>query len=374
MRIAVTLLTAGLNAFGGIERATYFLTRGLVGRGAAVTLVAGTWRGAVEHESEGVRVIRIASLQMAQPTTDDEIRNKIAVHRDAVEDELRRVLRDARPEYMLIIDPIWGMLPLLDLWTAIPCPVGLVFHVCHPADVLGAIARLPIQDLFAVSPSLVDDLRRTCITLDGRTVKILPNCVSLSDFPTATSARKDVILVHARISPEKGIADAVQAFALVSQDISVDLWLCGGTFPFGDVRPTRQEIEETITRLHLAQRVKILPNLHWSAIPRYVQMARLVVIPSYKETFGMAALEAMAAGTPLVVTRAGNLPALARDAALVVEPGDITGLAAAMRRCLTDPSLCNTSAERGRQIVREYDAERVAATLLDHIATRVQRS
>jgi glycosyltransferase involved in cell wall biosynthesis len=67
--------------------------------------------------------------------------------------------------------------------------------------------------------------------------------------------------------------------------------------------------------------------------------AAVAVLPSRHEGFGLPALEAMACGAPLVAGRAGNLPDLCGDAALLVPPGDPCALAEALGAVLGDPGL-----------------------------------
>jgi glycosyltransferase involved in cell wall biosynthesis len=64
--------------------------------------------------------------------------------------------------------------------------------------------------------------------------------------------------------------------------------------------------------------------------------ARVFAYPSRYEGFGLAPLEAMAAGTPVVTTRVGSLPQVLGDAASFVEPSDRTGLTIALARLLDD--------------------------------------
>lgn len=64
--------------------------------------------------------------------------------------------------------------------------------------------------------------------------------------------------------------------------------------------------------------------------------AAVLAYPSLYEGFGFPPLQAMRAGVPVVATRAGSVPEVVGDGALLVDPGDTDGLAAALERCLAD--------------------------------------
>lgn len=93
--------------------------------------------------------------------------------------------------------------------------------------------------------------------------------------------------------------------------------------------------------------------------------ASMVVLPSHTEGFGLPALEAMTAGVPVVVTRAGALPEVVADAGWVVDREDAEGLAAAMRTILTDSTAAARGVERGIERSRRYSWDASAALLLD---------
>jgi len=93
--------------------------------------------------------------------------------------------------------------------------------------------------------------------------------------------------------------------------------------------------------------------------------ARLLVLPSFHEGFGLPALEAMALGVPVVASTAGALPEVVGDAGLLVPPDDVRGLAAAVRAVLTDPQRAAAMSARGLERAAQFTWDRAARDLRD---------
>ena len=85
--------------------------------------------------------------------------------------------------------------------------------------------------------------------------------------------------------------------------------------------------------------------------------AQLFVLPSFEEGFGLPALEAMAAGVPVVASNRGSLPEVIGDAGLLIDPDNPESLSDAMLRMLGDPALRDTCAHRGLNRAREFNWE-----------------
>ncbi len=98
---------------------------------------------------------------------------------------------------------------------------------------------------------------------------------------------------------------------------------------------------------------------------RLYETASMLVLPSFEEGFGVPVAEAMCIGVPVVISTTGSLPELAGDAALAVGPGDRDGLAAAMRRVLTDAALRRRMIDAGLQRANAFDPARAARAVLD---------
>jgi glycosyltransferase involved in cell wall biosynthesis len=153
----------------------------------------------------------------------------------------------------------------------------------------------------------------------------------------------------------KNVPGLFRGFALSGVDESVKLVLSGD--------PDAQT-EELAHRLKLNGRVVYTGEVSDETLARYYRGALVLVLPSLYEGFGLPVVEAMACGTPVI---ASNIPALretARDAALLVDPGEAESIADAVRQVASDSGL------RGR--LREKGPERARAFSWDATAARVR--
>ena len=92
--------------------------------------------------------------------------------------------------------------------------------------------------------------------------------------------------------------------------------------------------------------------------------ARLFVFPSRYEGFGLPPLEAMACGVPVISSHAASLPEVVGDAAIQVNPDDVSALADAMRSVLTDENLWCTLKYKGLARAQQFSWETAARQLL----------
>ncbi|MDT7644343.1 MAG: glycogen synthase, partial [Pseudonocardiales bacterium] len=118
-------------------------------------------------------------------------------------------------------------------------------------------------------------------------------------------------------------------------------------------------------RSHRVRRaVKLVGHLSDRELAALVAGVDAVVLPSRYEPFGMVALETAAAGAPLVASTAGGLGEVVRDGVtgLSFEPGDVAGIARAVRAVLDDPEAAATRARAARARLRtEFDWDQITA-------------
>jgi hypothetical protein len=150
----------------------------------------------------------------------------------------------------------------------------------------------------------------------------------------------------------KGTLDLLEAFGRLSPGLAT-LHLVGRT----DVdRRYAARVRARLARPDLAGRVVVHGPVTQGEVATLYRSADVFVLPSYREPYGTVYGEAMAAGLPVAGWRAGNLAHLARDGreGRVLEPGDIAGLSAALRRLADDPEhrqrLAEGARERGQRL------------------------
>ncbi|WP_105133526.1 glycosyltransferase family 4 protein [Burkholderia sp. BE12] len=170
--------------------------------------------------------------------------------------------------------------------------------------------------------------------------------------PVRAVPHRPYVAFAGRLSEQKGLATLIEALAAVTpMGGSIDLVMAGD----GDTRRWHDYAET----LGVADRVRFAGWLAGSGKSRFYQEATLFCLPSRFESFGIAALEAMFYGVPVVATRVGGLAELVDDGVTgyLVEPDDAAALARAMYAIAIDPAL----RERMGQAARER-AQRLYAT------------
>jgi len=167
------------------------------------------------------------------------------------------------------------------------------------------------------------------------------------------------VVCLARFKPRKGLDVLVRAAAIVlRENPRVDFTIAGSTSSAST--NYAQELREMIDRLEVCDSVRIREDVTLDMVPDLLRSSHIAVQPSFGEGLGLAALEALSTGLPIVASRTTGLTEFIRDAenGLLVAPGDVAGLAAAITRLVTDQNLRAQLGAEGRRTVTEgFDSE-----------------
>jgi len=184
-------------------------------------------------------------------------------------------------------------------------------------------------------------------------------------------AGKRVIFHPARMSYDKGCHISIKAFQLIKEQFPDTMLVLAGTektVDWGSKQPEHvSRIRNLITETGLEKDI-FIRFFPWDEIPLMYQAAEICVYPScFEEPFGLAMLESLATGRPIVVSRAGGMPEVIQDGVngFVVPMHDHESLAQKCCYLLANPDRARKMGATGRQMVeKDFTRETMTARTL----------
>jgi glycosyltransferase-like protein len=221
---------------------------------------------------------------------------------------------------------------------------------CHEKAIVEPYAHV------CVSASVAAELRAGW----GIEAAVIPNGVDYDRFASTSPVDRErwrsrlgrYVLAVGGIEPRKGSMDLLEAFAGLPPGFR--LVVAGGETLF-DYREYRAAWEARAVELGVTP--EVLGPVPDSSLPSLVAAADVFAFPSTKEGFGLAAMEALAAGVPLVARDLPVLREIFGDAAVLAD--SVPALTDALTRALTEPDDARRAA--GRELARRYTWSAAAA-------------
>jgi len=335
----------------GIERHALELVRHLRRAGCSVTVFTTFWNGGEDGDVfEGLVIRRARDLS--------SVLGRLAAVFDLHYVSWGRNLLDFK-DRLRDCDVLHALGPLSTAKTFTSAGLPLVTHFHHyeairrPRELLHKPFHHRIERrayrhstlVAALSRHSGEDLR-VAFGIPWEQIRIIPDGVDLSRFTPGPkpATEEPVVLCVGAHEPRKGFEYLLRAVRLLTDGGVRCRVVCVGEGP------------ETATLKVLARNLGIDPRTDFvgyvspdsEELPRLYQDAAVFVHPSLEEGFGMVLVEAMASGIPVVASHAGAIPEVVGDAGLLVPPRDPRALADAIERVLSDASLRESLARRGR--------------------------
>jgi len=264
---------------------------------------------------------------------------------------LRRHVRRARPSALLNLMPEGLLATRVPQVTVIHDVLPLHYPDEYPRQqhyfrhfvpaVLAASRRIIVS-----SESTRRDIERFYPRVPRERLRVVaPGCDARRFTPSAApgAPRPDgrrYALYVGNVMPHKNLGRLVDAFATVPGEPWLVLRGWGR-------RHNVDELRARIGRAGIGARVDWAPYAQEGELIDLYRGARMLLLPSLHEGFGMTALEAMACGTPVITSATSSMPEAVGDAGLLVDPLDTTALAAAMTRLFAEDALAEDLRARG---------------------------
>jgi N-acetyl-alpha-D-glucosaminyl L-malate synthase BshA len=211
----------------------------------------------------------------------------------------------------------------------------------------------------SVSESLKADTEELFETT--KQIDVVPNFIDIAQYKNnfkdcdraVMAFPQERILVHiSNMRPVKRLKDVVRVFELVTREVPAILIMVGDG-------PDRAAAENYARAKKLNTQIKWVGNS--TEVDRILCFADLFLLPSEQESFGLAALEAMANRTPVISTNAGGLPEVNKDgySGFTCEVGDVETMAAKAIHILVDDQRLEDFKNNAFAKAEQYDIHKI---------------
>lgn len=229
--------------------------------------------------------------------------------------------------------------------------------------------------IIAVSNSIKGDLEKN-LKADAQKIKVIYSGLDKRFFDEPDPGSQKVlgkfgierkyILFLGTLEPSKNITKLLEAFAQFKENFKKE----GKNFEYQLVLAGKrgwlsEEYRRMVKDLNLTKDVVFTGYVVGDELVPLFKNAQFFVMPSLYEGFGMTVLEALATGTPSIISKVGSLPEVAGDAAFYVNPLDTQEIAEALMKFATDENFRLSFVAKGLEQAKKFDWEKVARETLE---------
>ena len=344
---------------GGIETRMHDTARLLAARGHDVTVLTGRLPDTAEEEMTefGYRVVRLKSRFI-------NVYNPPYISSEGVLEALESIDADMvnynyrwAPSYNKDLKRYDGrkVFTYHNMWGE---GTGIQAKLSEMNDNAFRKTLETFDRIVCVSSYVRDDLVRRGIP--EKDTVVIPTCMDLPE--PSGEPEGDFILSLGRLVPTKGLEYLMEAMT----GIDCKLIMCGRG-------PEEKGLRRMVSRLGLEDKVEFRGYVSEEEKNRLMDTCKVFVMPSLFESFGLAALEVLGHGRPLVFSDVNGLPETVGDGGIAVPPKDPKALSAAVNRLLGDDSLRAELASKARAQAGTYTWDRYIGLYEDVLSGKERR-
>ncbi len=223
-------------------------------------------------------------------------------------------------------------------------------NTCKRADCIVTVSEFSKQEIIKY------------MGVDKDKIYVMPSGVDL-DWYTPNYTDENVLMIREKygikeeyllylgtLEPRKNISKLIDAYyILIKNNMNIPMLVIAGKKGW-----LYDEIIEKVKQYQLEDKVKFTGYVSKEEAPILLKGAMLFVFPSIYEGFGLPPLEAMACGTPVIISDAASLPEVVSDAGIKVNPYNIEDLAKAMKLLIDDSELRAFYSKKGLQQAAKF--------------------
>jgi len=211
--------------------------------------------------------------------------------------------------------------------------------------------------------SVSESLKKDTLQLFSihKEIEVITNFIDNSEFREKVSCRRsqfagadEKILIHvSNLRPVKRVGEVLEIFKNVQKKINCRLIIIGEGPDMEKVNQFLEEHPDLIKRVRLLGKVNDLYKI--------LQLSDVFLLPSEQESFGLAALEAMAAETPVISSNAGGIPEvnIQGETGFLAEIGNVEAMSNYTIKLLSDENLLAQMKENAKQQALKFDLKNI---------------
>lgn len=227
------------------------------------------------------------------------------------------------------------------------------------ADIIFAVSEFTKQDLVKIFNIPEGKIKVIYPGIDKNVFNPEIKIEKLREVRNIYSLPGDFILFLNTIEPRKNLVNLIKAFENLN---GPEYLVIAGKRGWKE-----NEIFRTIAKSPKRSRIKYIGYVEEADKPALIKMAKILAYPSFYEGFGFQPLEAMAVGTPTIVSQVTALPEVVGGASLLINPYNIVDLTKAMEEILNSEDLRKKLVAKGMTRVSEFNWDTSAKKVLEEL-------
>lgn len=182
------------------------------------------------------------------------------------------------------------------------------------------------------------------------------NTLKMEDIEKKFGIKSKYILFVGTIQPRKNIKRLIEAYSKIDTEVSLVI--------VGRRGWQYEEILNAPEAFGVKEKVNFLENVSDEDLPSLYKNAEFFILPSLYEGFGIPVLEAMNYGIPVITSKVSSLPEVGGDAALYIDPENVSDIASKMEKLLKDNDLRQELIRKGKKQMEKFSWENSATQTL----------
>lgn len=341
---------------GGAERTTVQLATGMRDRKHAVHVIAVPRNSFLESEDPAARALYDELVMHGIPVTVIPKKKRLSLRFVRV---LTQMLKDLQPD---IVHTQLYTADTFGVWSARRAGVRVIVSTEQNINISEGKIKTIVKsvmhrfhrDIACISEAVRTYVQHTTPVARSYTLPIIHNAVDLERFtsiPVHKTNSVPVMTIVGRLVPQKGHVRFLHLFSQIKTPCTLRIvgsGLC------------KQEIQNAISELHLEDRVSMEPAR--TDVEHVFSESDIVVVPSVWEGLGIVALEAQAAGCPVIASRVDGLAEVVKDSVTgrCVDMNSASEVISVCEEMLNDAALRERYGRAGREYAqKEFSAQRM---------------